>query len=163
MPTNSSYPSSHYLKRSRSVRVESGLRKTSDGQLFSFLMAGPRICWHGVNSGRDISHSIEYSRLPILLSIKTDKCEKNALFILGYKIATNDCSMYLGVYIDKNLRFTNHINHVVRKLNKFSGIMYRVENEMSANLLKCRENNSTIDWIEKVQHRRFRAIFVQKV
>ena len=33
---------------------------------------------------------------------------------------------YLGVYIDSNLKFRDHIYHVVKKLNKFCGLIYRV-------------------------------------
>ena len=33
---------------------------------------------------------------------------------------------YLGIHLDRSLLFREHIDYVVRKLNKFSGLMYRV-------------------------------------
>ena len=68
------------------------------------------------------------------LTINTDKCEAvffgcgkhNNLRILSKELEYKISCKYLGVHIDKHLRFREHIDHVVKKLNKFCGLIYRV-------------------------------------
>ena len=68
------------------------------------------------------------------LSINTTKCEtmsfgsnyQNSLTVHNEVISRNTCCKYLGVYIESELTFRDHINHVVKKLNKFCGLIYRV-------------------------------------
>jgi hypothetical protein len=42
---------------------------------------------------------------------------------------------FLGVYLDSNLRFSNHIQHICLKLAKTSGILYRISKLVPQNLL----------------------------
>ena len=68
------------------------------------------------------------------LTINTGECEAmffgcgkhNNLRILSEELEYKNCCKYLGVHIDTNLRFSEHIDHVVEKLNKFCGLVYRV-------------------------------------
>ena len=68
------------------------------------------------------------------LSIKRDKCEAVAfgrghpseILILDKKIPYSNACKYLGVYVDKTLRFREHIDFVEKKLNKICGLIYRV-------------------------------------
>ena len=50
----------------------------------------------------------------------------NNLRILSKKLEYKNSCKYLGVHIDKYLRFRKHIDHVVKKLNKFFCLVYRV-------------------------------------
>ena len=50
----------------------------------------------------------------------------NNLRVLSKELEYKNSCKYLGVHIDKNLRFREHIDHVVKKLNKFCGLIYRV-------------------------------------
>ena len=67
------------------------------------------------------------------LSINTTKCEtmsfgsnyQNTLTVHNEVISRNTFCKYLGVYIEWKLTFTDHINYVVKKLNKFCGLIYR--------------------------------------
>ena len=66
------------------------------------------------------------------LTINTDKCEAmffgsgkpNNLRILSKELEYKHSCKYLGVQLDENLRFREHIDHVVKKLNKFCGLIY---------------------------------------
>ena len=33
---------------------------------------------------------------------------------------------YLGIHLDSSLRFNHHIDYVVKKMNKFCGLIYRI-------------------------------------
>ena len=63
------------------------------------------------------------------VTINTDKCEAmffgcgkpNNLRILSKELEYKNYCKYLGVHIDKNQGFREHIDHVVKKLNKFCG------------------------------------------
>ena len=66
------------------------------------------------------------------LTINVDKCEV-MFFGSGnpqlLKIDENNqqfksCCKYLGLYVDKWLRFNQHIDYIVKKLNKFCGLIY---------------------------------------
>ena len=65
------------------------------------------------------------------LTINTDKCEAmffgcgkpNNFRILSKELEYKRSCKFLGVHIDKNLRFREHIDHVFKKLNKFCGLI----------------------------------------
>ena len=51
---------------------------------------------------------------------------------LGSDIVTQtDSTKFLGLYIDQNLRFNHHIDHISRKLSKSIGILRRLEECLS--------------------------------
>ena len=68
------------------------------------------------------------------LTVNKEKCEyvcfgrvqplgKEAF---GDKVSLEGLSKYLGVTIDRNLNFKDHVSHVTKKLNKFCGFMYNL-------------------------------------
>ena len=67
-------------------------------------------------------------------SINTSNCEvmnfglrnRTQMTLLGHKLPIKDSAKYLGVYLDSKLTFRVHIEHVTKKLNKFSGMIYKV-------------------------------------
>ena len=58
------------------------------------------------------------------LRIGKTKPISNSIFRNG-KMNKPSCK-YLGVYIDKNLNFSDHIQNLTKKLNKFCGLIYKV-------------------------------------
>ena len=51
---------------------------------------------------------------------------QNTLTVQNEAIPRNTCCKYLGVLIDSKLTYRDHIIYVVKKLNKFCGLIYRV-------------------------------------
>ena len=68
------------------------------------------------------------------MSLNTSKCEtmsfgnnyQNTLTVQNEAMPRNTCCKYLGVLIDSKLTFRDHLIYVVKKLNKFCGLIYRV-------------------------------------
>ena len=68
------------------------------------------------------------------MSLNTSKCEtmsfgnsyQNTLTVQNEAMPRNTCCKYLGVLIDSKLTYRDHINYVVKKLNKFCGLIHRV-------------------------------------
>ena len=68
------------------------------------------------------------------LSLKNPKCEvmnfgvatpKNST-LTNEKVPKRNACKYLGVYLDKKLLFHDHIEYVIQKLNKLTGLTYKV-------------------------------------
>ena len=76
------------------------------------------------------------------MSLNTSKCEtmsfgnnyQNTLTVQNEAMPRNTCCKYLGVLIDSKLTYRDHIIYVVKKLNKFCGLIYRVRDIYS---IKC--------------------------
>ena len=122
------------------------------------------------------------------LSINTSKCEsisfgrmyQRQLTIMEKKISQKNCCKHLGLYIDPVLTFRDHINHVVNKLNKFCGLIYRVRdlypikallsfyNSYAKSVISYglivygRAAKTNLQNIEMAQRRIIRAIFFKK-
>ena len=45
------------------------------------------------------------------------------------------CTKFLGVFVDDSLSWSNHTNHVVNIVSKYTGIMYRLKNILLCNTL----------------------------
>ena len=68
------------------------------------------------------------------ISLNTSKCEtmsfgnnyQNTITVQKEAMPRNTCCKYLGVLIDSKLTYRDHINYVVKKLNKFCGLINRV-------------------------------------
>ena len=122
------------------------------------------------------------------LTINTDKCEAmffgcgkpDNLNILSNILGNQNSCKYLVVHIDKTLKFREHIDHVVKKLNKFCGLMYRVRHLYPRKCLLMFYNSyaksvityglllygtaakSNLSKIETVQRRILRAIYFKR-
>ena len=46
-----------------------------------------------------------------------------------------ECTKFLGLYIDENLRFNNHIDHISQKISKSMGILNRVKHFLPTNIM----------------------------
>ena len=83
------------------------------------------------------------------LSINRDKCEAIAFgrghpsetLILDRKIPYSNACKYLGVYVDKTLRFREHIDYVEKKLDKLCGLIYRVRHMFTQQCLLMNYNS----------------------
>ena len=148
-----------------------------------------------INAGKRTDAAIKNDKVTVSkwfesnkLTINTDKfeamffgCDKpNNLRILSKELEYKNSCKYLGVHIDKNLRFREHIDHVVKKLNKFCGLIYRVRHMYPRKCLLMFYNSfaksiitygillygtaykSNMTKIEAVQRRILRAFFFKK-
>ena len=102
------------------------------------------------------------------------------LNILSKELGNQNSCKYLGVHIDKTLKFREHIDHVVKKLNKFCGLVYRVRHLYPRKCLLMFYNSyaksvttyglllygtaakSNLSKIETVQRRILRAIYFKR-
>ena len=122
------------------------------------------------------------------LSVNLDKCEvvpfgsgkPLEITMMSKKIPFNKSCRYLGVHIDSRLRFHEHINRVVKKLNKFCGLIYRIRHYYNKKCLLMFYNSfaksvicyglliygtsakSNLRKIEMAQRRILRGIFFKK-
>ena len=105
---------------------------------------------------------------------------QNSLTVHNEVISRNTCCKYLGEYIDSKLTFRDHINHVVKKLNKFCGLIYRVRDIYPIKCLMSFYNayagsvicyglliygsaaRTNLEKIEMAQRRIIRAILLKK-
>ena len=103
---------------------------------------------------------------------KPEKVEIN-----GQPVEYNNACKCLGVYIDKKLKFREHIDYVAKKVNIFCGLIYRVRhlyperflllfhNSFAKSiilygiLVYCSAAKTNLVKIEKAQRRILRAIF----
>ena len=147
----------------------------------SIVKAGPRNqCFLQTDSDR-INNWFCYNKLSLIIS----KCEvvnfgigiPNDLTLNNEKLPKRNSCKYLGVHLDKKLRFHDHIEHIVTKLNKFSGMIYKVRDIYPIKCLLMFYNSfaksiisygiltygsaakSNLYNIEKAQRRILRAIF----
>jgi len=56
--------------------------------------------------------------------------------INDYEIKHTTCTKYLGVYIDQNLSWTDHIHNLELKLSRSVGMFYRIRHYLSNNALR---------------------------
>ena len=122
------------------------------------------------------------------LTINVDKCEAihfgrgipDEVQIKDNHLHYKPCCKYLGVYIDPTLTFRDHIDYVVKKLNKFCGLIYHVRHLYPKKCLLMFYNayaksiityglliygaaaKPNLSRIESVQRRILRAIFFRK-
>ena len=58
------------------------------------------------------------------------------LYINGKAIQNVKCCKYLGILIDSDLKWQDHINYVYNKLIKFTSIFYKIRNKLPQEVLK---------------------------
>ena len=119
------------------------------------------------------------------LTVNIDKCESISfgmgkpenVEINGQRVEYKNACKYLGVYIDKNLKFREHIDYVVKKLKIICALIYRVRHLYPKSCLLLFYNSfaksiimygilvygsaakTNLEKIEKAQRRILRAIF----
>ena len=99
---------------------------------------------------------------------------------MGKIVPTKKSCKYLGVHLDGSLRFNHHIDYVVKKLNKFCGLIYRIRYLYDKKCLMMFYNSfaksvicyglliygtgakNNLKKIEMAQRRILRAIFFKK-
>jgi len=83
---------------------------------------------------------------PISYSLSPDKTcytvfghccsDKIKLFLRGIQIKSSECVKYLGLLIDNQLKWINHIDHVCNKIIRYVGIFYELRNKLPGEILK---------------------------
>ena len=63
---------------------------------------------------------------------RNDTC---VLKLTDYKLHQVDHCKYLGLYLDKNLDWTVHIDYVYKKILKYVGIFYKLQNKIPCECL----------------------------
>jgi hypothetical protein len=59
----------------------------------------------------------------------------NKIFICNTEIEKVSCTVFLGVYIDDKLAWKRHMEHVVNKVNKCIGVLYKLKNVFPKSVL----------------------------
>ena len=122
------------------------------------------------------------------LTVNIGKCEAisfgnglpEKITILNEELCYKSSCSYLGLHLDGSLKFREHINYVVKKLNKFCGLIYRVRDLYPRKCLLMFYNSfarsiisygilvygsaakTSLNKIENAQRRNIRAIFFKK-
>ena len=122
------------------------------------------------------------------LSVNLDKCEilpfgsgqPDEIKMMNNTIPYKKSCKYLGIHLDSSLRFNHHIEYVVKKLNKFCGLIYRIRHFYDIKCLLMFYNSfaktvicyglliygaaakSNLRKIEMAQRRILRAIFFKR-
>ena len=60
------------------------------------------------------------------------------LYIDNFEVVIESVTKFLGIFIDKNLTWKYHIEHVCNKVSKSIGIMYKSRNINSKRFMKQR-------------------------
>ena len=119
------------------------------------------------------------------LTVNASKCEvmnfglggQHCITLMNQKNPQKSSSKYLGLHIDGKLTLRDHINYVVKKLNRFSGLVYNVRHPYPSKclLLLCNSYaesviryglliygsaaKTNLEKIERAQRRIWRAFF----
>ena len=71
--------------------------------------------------------ALNISKTNFVIFASKNKPLKNVTLLLNkIAIIEKDCIKYLGVLTDQQLTFKNHINSVVKKISRTTGLMYRI-------------------------------------
>ena len=54
----------------------------------------------------------------------------------GIKLQKVNCCKYLGIFIDSNMKRSEHIDYIYNKLIKFVGIFYKLRNKLPIAILR---------------------------
>ena len=72
----------------------------------------------------------------IIFRCKNKKMHDPPILILNIEILEEKiCTKFLGLMLDRNLCFQEHINYVTKKLSKYVPIMYQIRHNMPAEAL----------------------------
>ena len=53
----------------------------------------------------------------------------------NYKILQTECTKFLGIFIDNNLTFKNHISYIRQKISKSIGVLYKLNKYLPSSVL----------------------------
>ena len=67
---------------------------------------------------------------------QTIKIENLTIKIDGIELKRVEIAEYLEIFIDEKLLWDAHINHIIIKLLKFYGILYKIKNFMPPSIMK---------------------------
>ena len=114
--------------------------------------AGDTTLFYSSNSLQDLEKTIneEFNHLPSYcsankLSVNFKKTQHMTISSppKANKLKLNLCNVeeknyikYLGIYIDKNLNWAPHIQHINNKISKNMGILFRLPHFLTLNTLK---------------------------
>ena len=64
------------------------------------------------------------------MAFSTQKYDEPKIKIGNVMVDKTKQCKYLGVYIDEELKWTDHIEYICNKLHKFIGVFYRLSNKL---------------------------------
>ena len=79
---------------------------------------------------------VNQTKCKYIIFNKLEKISLHSINIDSINLEAVDEFKYLGITIDKNLKFKAQIQHIVGKLNQFNGIIYTLRSSLSLNSLK---------------------------
>ena len=71
-----------------------------------------------------------------MIFLKTCKYLDVDIKIGGFTVSQVDSAKYLGIYIDSDLTFKEHVTHVLQKLSANSGVLRRLSHYVSDYILR---------------------------
>ena len=167
------------------------LPSTCKNSKISLFADDTSVCNMNKNSENEITDDIQritswFKRNK--LTVNTEKCEsigfRNAPPVneiaFGQKVELKNSCKYLGILFDCKLDFKNHIKMVTKKLNRFCGLIYKIQELYPRKCLTMFYNSyaksiisygllayggttkTSLELIEKAQRRIFRAMYFKK-
>ena len=80
---------------------------------------------------------INISKTKYMLYSCRSVADLGSIFIeTGQIILRSNCMKFLGIFIDENLNFTQHVNHICSKISKSIGILHKIRNVFPSNILR---------------------------
>ena len=76
--------------------------------------------------------TLNIPKTELLLHSNRRQAFTNQVVLLnGQDIPFSNCSTFLGTIIDENLNFSPHIGHILQKISRNSGILYRIKDQLT--------------------------------
>ena len=67
----------------------------------------------------------------LLISNRTNNFDSHMISLGNETIHPCTSCKYLGVHIDRNMTFTHHIDHVLKKISRHTGILYKIRDPLT--------------------------------
>ena len=80
--------------------------------------------------------SLNINKTHFTIFSNKNKTMNDSIKIRGVNIEQKKCVKFLGVLIDDRLSFSNHIQHVIGKVSKSCGMLHKLKNYVTAELLR---------------------------
>ena len=68
----------------------------------------------------------------LVVSNRIQPSENMNISILDSVISPSDSCKYLGIYLDSKLTFKDHIKHIISKISRHTGILYKIKDHLPA-------------------------------